>query len=145
MVSQPASQSVSTSADQSACQPISQCEPHFLTQVSQVSQPVSKAKLKKNIILSHSGPKGIGQKIVMQGVDGPPQPPPEFLAEFSSILQQVKSHADYTEPADEVDSLTTTKIYKLCMACLHKHQLVVILRLAPKYFSPMLNAEANKC
>ena len=68
----------------------------------------------------------------MQGVDGPPQPPPEFLAEFSSILQQVKSHADYTEPADEVDLLTPTKIYEQCMACLHKHKLVVILRLHPK-------------
>ena len=64
-------------------------------------------------------------------MDGPPQPPPEFLAEFSSILQ-VKSHADYTEPADEVDLLTPTKIYEQCMACLHKHQLVVILQLHPE-------------
>ena len=68
----------------------------------------------------------------MQGVDGPPQPPPEFLAEFSSVLRQVRSHADYTEPADEVDLLTPTKIYEQCMACLHKHQLVVILQLHPK-------------
>ena len=68
----------------------------------------------------------------MQGVDGPPQLLPEFLAEFSTLLQQVKSHVDYTEPADEVDLLTPTKMYDQCMACLHKHQLVVILRLHPK-------------